>query len=263
MSFSPRKKPSRCPAMPEFPSAPGAAVSSMWPTARSSVRSSVPGRIGYFELNLRDSEHRQRSRGRLTEGRAPGRDPFRRPQRMIRCAGTRADPGCSELPQRVARVDAGVRSGTHPTRSTRSGQVPRACPLQAGAAGGEVCSSAVIRQAVGSSQCPRRCRSPVQTVCRRHCGRDRGFLEVFTMGRATFGGLAAVATGLKERIRNTGAWARDRAGDVRALLGRSAEEAHPRLSWRHSCRSRLRYDSLSMFRASSASCAAPLRALSA
>ena len=46
MSFNPRKKPSRWPAIPMFPPSPNRAVPVMWPTPRLSVRSSVPSSTG-------------------------------------------------------------------------------------------------------------------------------------------------------------------------------------------------------------------------
>ena len=87
-----------------------------------------PRKDRYFELNLRDPEHRERSGGRPVESRTPGRDPFRRPERLIwRAGGLRADPGCRELLQSVARVDASA--DLERTPPDHSGQAK--CPERA------------------------------------------------------------------------------------------------------------------------------------
>ena len=87
MSFSPRKNPSRCPAIPELPSVPGRAVSSIWPTARLSTKSSVPGKTGTSRSDLRDAQDRDRLRSGCVQRALPGDDAFGVPEAQVRCRG--------------------------------------------------------------------------------------------------------------------------------------------------------------------------------
>jgi hypothetical protein len=119
------QKPSRCPAMPEFPSVPGRAVSSMWPTARSSARSSVPGNTGTSSRSFGiRSTASGAGDGSLTAFRqaltrsgdqrdwsdAPARCSTTRSARSARDRGaSRSQPGCGTpptLPGRQARMSS-------------------------------------------------------------------------------------------------------------------------------------------------------------
>ena len=106
MSFSPRKKLSRCPAMPEFPSVPGSGR--VLDVTDGAVERSVVGarQHRHLESNLRDSEHRERGGGRFAQRLVPGADASWRPEGLIRRAGLRRDDlKCREALEIVPRRD--------------------------------------------------------------------------------------------------------------------------------------------------------------
>ena len=125
MSFSPRKKPSRWPAMPEFPSVPGGAVPSMWPTARSSVRSSVPGSTGtssrIFGIRSTASGAGAGSPSALRHALTRRGDH----ERLVRRAGLQGhEPERVEAVQIVPRRRWRRQPGTRPTTPGRPGRRP-------------------------------------------------------------------------------------------------------------------------------------------
>ena len=125
MSLSPRKNPSRCPAMPTLPRSPGRVVSSMWPTARLSVQSSglrgrePPDGGGESEAaraaGAYFSDSSKPDPGGRPQGRVGARGlaaAFRAAVETGRCRGGRLDP--------MGRVPPRTQAGPRSTPGVRS-----------------------------------------------------------------------------------------------------------------------------------------------